>query len=80
MSALKFSDTRNPLIDENDAHETASKLYAVLNYMSGAVLAEATNVDRGREGCSLILDMCAEAALYVMGQTNPSKNHVSGRG
>lgn len=71
MADLKFNETRNLLIDENDAHETASKLFAVLNYLSGAMLSEATNVDSGREGCSLILDMCAQAALYVVGQTHP---------
>lgn len=68
---MNFNDTRNPLIDENDAHETASKLFAVLNYLSGTVLSEATNADRGRKGCSLILNMCAEAAQYVVSQTRP---------
>ncbi len=76
MTPLKFSDTRNPIIDENDAHETLMKLYAVLSYLSGAVLSDAAEADRGREGCSLILGMCTQAALYVTGLSGTSGRQI----
>lgn len=64
---------QNPLIDETDPYETASKLRAALQFLSGAMLSESTNNAQGREGCSLMLDMCVDAAAHVAALTHPAR-------
>lgn len=62
---------RNPIIDDNDVHETASKLQEALHFLAGAMLSDATNTAQGRRGCSLMLDSCAQAAAYIEALTHP---------
>jgi len=74
INTLNFSETRNPLIDENDIHETATKLAEALHFISGAMLSDSVNDAQARRGCSLMLDMCTQASEYIGSLTHPENN------
>ena len=68
MADAKFS---NPLIVENDTHETADKLRTMLYFLSNAVLSDSVNDKEGQYGCSMVLDACVGAAQFLAEKTHP---------